>query len=179
MMRKGNIKARWAALLLFVFIVACQSGPPKDCLTPSPQINADRQIQTRVYRTGDEASLLQAAMGVLQDSGFNIDQSASQCGLIVASRRRDVSEDGKIWSALILTLLTGIVLPLDSHQLVTASLTTRPVDSGQTAVRITFHHMVWDINGMLKLNETMREPEVYQTFYSKLSKSLFLDAHAI
>jgi hypothetical protein len=136
-------------------------------------------MQTRLYRSSDEAHLLRAAMGVLQDSGFNIDQSASQCGLIVASRRRDITEEGKVWSSLVLTLFTGIVLPLDSHQLVTASFTTRPVDSEHMAVRINFHNMVWDINGLLKLNETMREPEVYQTFFSKLSKSVFLDAHEI
>lgn len=165
--------------MILIFHATCQTRPPKNCLTLSPDASAYRQVQTRIYQIGDEAQLLQAAVGVLQDSGFLIELSALECGLIVAHRQRDVAEKGKVLSSLVLTLLTGITLPLDGRQFVTATVATNPLNSEQTAVRITFHNMVWSIYGSLKVNETMREPEVYKTFFSKLSKSIFLEAHEI
>ncbi|MGD8241744.1 MAG: hypothetical protein PVG19_03185 [Desulfobacterales bacterium] len=179
MLKMKYIQAVLVASILALWVNACQTGPPKDCLALPAEASAYRRMQTRIYPTGDEDRLLKAGLGVLQDSGFTIEQSATPCGLIVATRRRDVRENGKILASAVLLLFTGIALPLDADQLVTASLATNPVDSESTTVRITFHQMVWSIHGDLKINENMRDPEVYQAFFAKLSKSIFLDAHEI
>ena len=179
MLKMKYMQAVVVASILALGVIACQTGPPKDCLTLPAEASAHRRVQTRVFPTSDEDRLLKAGLGVLQDSGFTIEQSATPCGLIVATRRRDVTEKGKVLASTVLLLFTGIALPLDADQLVTASLATNPVDDQRTAVRITFHQMVWSIYGDLKTSEYMREPEVYQAFFSKLSKSIFLDAHEI
>jgi hypothetical protein len=53
------------------------------------------------------------------------------------------------------------------------------VGENRTAVRVTFQHMVWNRAQQLVANERIHEPEIYQEFFSKLSKSLFLQAHEL
>jgi hypothetical protein len=59
---------------------------------------------------------------------------------------------------------------------VLASLVTRPLDGKRIAVRITFQLTAW--NGDNKIGTIQKNtPEMYQVFFSKLSKSVFLVAH--
>ncbi len=152
---------------------------PQKGLTLSPESMADRQLQSRVFETDDEMRLLTAGAAVLQDLGFTIDESETKCGVIVASRDRDVLEAGQVVLAIFVAAFTGAVMPIDSKQKVIASLVTKPIDANRVSVRVTFQHMVWDTNGGLRKNEQMHEPEVYQEFFSKLSKSVFLTAYEI
>jgi hypothetical protein len=39
--------------------------------------------------------------------------------------------------------------------------------------------MVWDQNGNIRKREQFKEPAIYEEFFSKLSKSIFLVAHEI
>jgi hypothetical protein len=39
--------------------------------------------------------------------------------------------------------------------------------------------VVWDSDGNIRKREQLNEPEIYQEFFSKLSKSIFLVAHEI
>ncbi len=165
--------------LLSISLVACMTKIPEECLTLSPEALADRQLQSRVFETGDEIRLLTAGAAVLQDLGFTIDESETKCGVIVASRDRDVLEAGQVVLAIFVAAFTGAVMPIDSKQKVMASLVTKPIDANRVSVRVTFQHMVWDTNGGLRKNEQMHEPEVYQEFFSKLSKSVFLTAYEI
>ena len=81
----------------------------------------------------------------------------------------------------ILSILVGnpTSVPYDKTQKVLASLVTTPVDNRRTAVRITFQHMIWDSDGNIKRKEQLNESEIYQEFFSKLAKSIFLVAHEI
>ena len=62
-----------------------------------------------------------------------------------------------------------------------AFVTTRPVgDSGsQVAVRVVFERIVFDTEHRLKKIEALNDPKIYQSFFEKLSKALFLEAHDI
>lgn len=168
--------AGWVAGLL---LVACQARIPPDALTLSPDTMADRRLQTRVFPTADEHKLLQASAALLQDLGYAIDDTEVPCGLIVSSRDRDVTRTGQVVGSIVLGALTGILIPWDKNQKVLASLVTRPLGEDRVAVRITFQHMVWNSNDVLVKNEQINDPEVYEEFFSKLSKAVFLEAHEI
>ena len=160
-------------------LVACATEMQREALTLSPESLADRQLQTRIFYTSDEMKLLTASAALLQDLGFTIDQSEVDCGVIVCSRHRNVTEAGEVVLTLALGVLLGVWVPHDRNQKVMASLVTKPLDDKRIAVRITFQHIVWNTNNQITKRERVNEPQVYQEFFSKLSKSVFLTAHEI
>ena len=171
------------SFLIFV-LVSCQSGIPKKALTLSPESLKDRQLQTRIFETGDEKNLLTASAAVLQDLCFSIDESEIACGVIVSSRDRDVTDVGEVLLSYALEIASVLLLaptsvPYAEKQKVLASLVTRPADGKSVAVRITFQHIVWDSDGNIMKNESLNEPEIYQTFFSRLSKSVLLTAYEL
>ena len=163
--------------ILVVFtILACQRGIPREALMFTPESLADRQLQTRIFDTYNEAKLLEASAAVLQDLGFTIDESEVKCGVIVCSKDRNVTEFYDVGLSIIASLFF-IDYEYAVKQKVLASLVTRPMAENRIAVRITFQHLVWDTQKELVKNERINEPEIYQKFFSKLSKSVFLIAH--
>jgi hypothetical protein len=136
-------------------------------------------MQTRIFETDNEKLLLTSAALLLQDLGYTIDESEVSCGLIVASRDRDVTDAGQVVGSILLAILTGAATPVDRNQKVLASCVTRPIDDKRIAVRITFQHMVWNTNNQLTKCDQINDAEIYQEFFSKFSKSVFLTAHEI
>jgi hypothetical protein len=167
------------------FLVACQQNNIlKEALTWPPDLLKNRQLQTRVFQAVNEQKLLTASAAVLQDLGYTIDETDLRSGVIVCSRDRDVTVTAEVILSVtleILSLLVGMPasVPYDKTQKVLASLVITPVDNQRTAVRITFQHMVWDSDGNIRRREQLNEPAIYQEFFSKLSKSIFLVAHEI
>lgn len=175
---KRTVWPVWLALLVLTTLLAgCAPTIPNDAMTLTEDSLQERQMQTRTFETSDEATLLSASAAVLQDLGYLIEDSETKCGLIVTSRDRDVTDAGEVLAAVLLGALSGVPVPWDEHQRVIASLVTRPIGDEKIAVRITFQHMVWNSSKQLVRNETINDPEIYQEFFSKLSKSVFLTAH--
>lgn len=171
-----------AVLAVGLLVVAgCQQKIPKEALQLTQESLAQRQAQTRRFDTSDEIMLLSASAAVLQDLGFNLDESETRLGLIVASKDRDATEAGQVIGAIFIAALFGASVPIDKTQKIRASLVTRPFgESGdKTAVRVTFQRIVWNNQGRVSKTEALTEPEIYQEFFAKLSKSVFLEAHKI
>ena len=164
-----------------VLVSGCEQTIPKDALKLSPESLSQRQAQTRHFDTTDEAMLLSASAAVLQDLGFNLDESETELGLVVASKDRDATEAGQIIGAILIAVLTGVPVPIDKTQKIRASLVTRPFGESEDkmAVRVTFQRVVWNDAGQISKTEALTEPELYQEFFSRLSKSVFLEAHEI
>jgi hypothetical protein len=165
--------------LLLLSLVACTHRIPPDAMALSPDSLKDRQLQTRIFETDDEKMLLTASAAVLQDSGYTIDESEISCGVIVSSRERDVTNPGQVVGSIMLGICLGAPVPWDKRQRVEASLATNPIDGQRIAVRITFQHVVWNNNNQVSKREQINDPHIYQEFFAKLSKSIFLTAHEI
>ena len=155
---------------------ACRTGIPREALMLSPESLQDRQLQTRIFETDEEKKLLAAAAAVLQDTGFTIGDSETETGLIVFSRDRDVTDYREVMKSLALAFI-GVYHPYATKQKVMASLVTKPLDSKRVAVRSTFLHIVWNKDNVIMKRERLNDPEIYEAFFSKLSKSVFLIAH--
>jgi len=162
-----------------LLLTGCQTIP-KDALSLSPESLVQRQVQTKKYETGDEAKVLAACAGLLQDLGFNLDESETRLGVISASKMRSAVSAGQITAAILLALL-GAPMPTDKEQKMRASVITRPVgEHGEyMAVRVTFQRIVWNTQGQITTSESLADPKIYQEFFDKLSKSIFLEAQAI
>ena len=167
-------------LIVSVIVSGCTQTIPDSALQLSPDSMKLRQLQTRAFNTKNEKKLLIASAGVLQDLGFNIDESETSLGVIVGSKDRDATEAGQVIAAIILGALNNGQAPaIDKSQKIRASLITRPNGKGKTNLRITLQRIVWNTQGQISRTESIEDPKIYQEFFSKLSKAVFLDANEI
>ena len=235
-----------ASTLCLLCLTGC--GIPKDALQLSPESLQDRQTQTRRFETLDKVGMLTAASAVLQDLGFNLEETEVPLGILVGSKNRDATSGGQIAGALVLAALTGVAMPLDSHQTIRVAMVMREnrteetekrtlpslsdkeisvleqsversiasglkhhysaeVSSkvasqaaedmtkvlqadlkrllsihavkGESIVRVTFQRIIFDTHGRVTRAEQIKDPELYQKFYEKLSQAVFLEAHEI
>lgn len=170
-----------SVVLLLFPLAGCQSIP-KDALVLSQTSLQDRQLQTRRFDGVEEAKLLAAVAGELQDLGFNLDESETDLGLVVGSKKRDATSTGQVVGAVLLAILGGGGTAVDKEQVVRASVVVRPdsgVQSKALLVRVTFQRIIWNTRNEVTLREGIVDRQIYADFFDKLSKAVFLEAQAI
>jgi hypothetical protein len=156
----------------------CQSPVPPQALAPKQQTLEMRRIQSRRFDGGDEKKILAASAALLQDLGFNIEETSSELGLLVASKDRSAVETGQVVASVVVALLTGAATPYDKDQRFRASITTQvSEDKKSVIVRVTFQRTVWNTQNQVSRNEALSKPQQYQEFFQKLSKAVFLEAN--
>ena len=178
-MRRFGLLA--TASLVFLVLVGCETIP-KDALRLSPESLEQRSLQTRKYEGISEQDILAASAGVIQDLGFNIDESETKLGLIVGSKERGATDAGQVAAAVVLALFTGSVMEVDKKQLLRVSLVVRPTaenDDKNHFVRVTFQRTVWGTDNNITRIEALDDPEMYLEFFDRLSKAVFLEGHKI
>jgi hypothetical protein len=126
-------------------------------------------------------------------------------GFLRAAKERSAREYGQeITRGLVFLLSTALtalgaagggsgnavtLMPTDLHQQINASLVTRPLPGKQRLeVRVLFYRLVWQGDGQsgnqyiepgVQRMEMIRDAEIYQQFFARLSKAVFLEAHKI
>jgi hypothetical protein len=196
----------WLAILL-VFALLCSGGCAGPKTTPielfvlTPDSAANKAMQTRQFDTPGSDELLSASAAVLQDLGFQITESARDLGFLRAAKERSAREYGQEISRNIVALLTfvlsafagqnaTILPPVDLHQQINASMIAQAVqnDEKRQEVRVVFYRLVWKGDGMSgnqtilpgeQKMEMIRDAEIYQYFFARLSKAVFLEAQKI
>lgn len=169
------------ALAALLLLTGCYAVTLDRDLNLTPEMLAQRQMQTRRFDTLDEQKILKTCAALLQDTGFNIDESEARLGILTASKERDATDPVQWAVFLTAAIFLGVPIPPDKDQVMKAFVTTRPVgtEGRQIAVRVVFERAVYDTDGRLTKIEALTEPKMYQTFFEKLSKALFLEAHDI
>jgi hypothetical protein len=164
-------------LIFSQFVFAATMGQPDNSSVGKDEVNAadvlkleaesmgQRQLQTRKYNITSE----------------DIENTELKLGTILASKQREAVESGQVAGAIIIAVIFGVAIPIDSNQTMYASIVVSPSSSDKKSslVRITFSRLVWNDRGALSKAERLEDPEVYQTFFTKLSKGLFLEAQNI
>jgi len=195
--------ARWLLLPIAAALFAgCVQPMPKveGFFQLTPQSAQHRALQTRTFETTDEKELLSASAAVLQDLGFQVEESVKEVGMLRAAKERGAREYGQEIMQSFIVLLSGVgaalgggrivVVPVDIHQQINATLVTRQseTDPSRYTVRILFHRSVWKGEGNAgdqyippgqQSLEMIVDAKIYQQFFAKLSKSVFLEAHKI
>lgn len=184
-----NIGTLWLVQISFLILSACiqvQGQVKAEHLRLTPESFARRQLQTRVYDTENESEVLASCSAVLQDIGFLVDESEVQLGLIVASKERSAIQPAEVTAQVMLAILLALSGnthdPVwDEKQIMRISLVVTPSMAEQkgTAVRITFQRIVFTNKGTISKRETLGTPAIYQEFFDKLSKALFLEAQKL
>jgi hypothetical protein len=181
--------SRAAALLAAAALAACAQNSP-DLLVPGPQAAADRELQSRRFEGVEEQRLLDAAAAVLQDLGFTVETSGAGLGFVQGTKEREAKAPGQMLTVVILAVLAGSKganvsgAPPGSgvreDQTITVLLSVQPVRAGDASshvVRVTFHRHLRQ--QLVHSAGTLREPELYGSFFELLSKALFLEGHKL
>jgi hypothetical protein len=200
-MKKPSGIFRWLLLPIVggLFSGCVQMPKVETFFQLTPESAQHRALQTRMFETSDEKELLSASAAVLQDLGFQIEESRPDVGMLRAAKERGAREYGQeILQGFIVALTTAsvaiggkiVVIPVDVHQQISATLVTRrsETDASRFSVRILFHRSVWKGNGFdgdrsippgQQSLEVISDGKIYQQFFAKLSKGVFLEAHKI
>ncbi len=189
----------WAGACLAALGLLCgcvARTKPAELFQLSPESGKHRAAQIRLFETSDVDELLSASAAVLQDLGFQIEESVRELGFLRAAKERSARERGQDIRRVLMVLLSfgGYLMPVDLHQKIAASMVVRPVnpDASRQEVRIMFYRVVWKGDGAFNSQyhseyippgeqkmEMIRDPRIYQQFFAKLSKAVFLEAHKI
>jgi hypothetical protein len=174
----------------YLLLTGCiRTATPESFFVLTPESTKHKALQARLFETSDEKELFSASAAVLQDLGFQIEESDIGVGVLRAAKERSAREAGQEILQVLLLLL-GSKMPVDLHQQISATLVTRPAenDASRSMVRILFYRTVWQGDGGsrdqyippgLTRIEVIYDKEIYRQFFAKLSKGLFLNAYQI
>lgn len=196
-MNQTNLLTRFLVCLALLVSLAGLSGciqetKPDELFQLTPESLRNRAMSTRLFETPNEMELLSASAAVLQDLGFQVEESQHEVGYFRAVKERSARERRQDLQRVLFFFLSlgSAVIPVDLHQKIVAALVTRPLhpESKKQEVRITFFRVVWKGDGQTNRQyippgeqymEMIRDPEIYQQFFAKLSKAVFLEAQDI
>lgn len=198
----------------------CVAQMPPEAFQVSEDMLGQRQRQSRRFDGISEEEILVASSNVLQDMGFNLENSEVSLGVMTANKQRDATSAGEVVGAVVLALMFGVMAPVSKSQSIRVSLVVQPagtesviapnfagataatpvaaakkaVDSlpdkskqavidaakkpGNYVVRATFQRVVTRTDNSIYV-ETIDDAEVYQEFFEKLSKSIFIEGQQI
>ena len=152
----------------------------------------NKAMETRFFETKDNVELLSASAAVLQDLGFQVEESVQDVGFLRATKERSAREYGQDIGRFFAFMLSlgHVIMPVDLHQKIAATLIARPINPEGTRqeVRVIFYRVVWKGDGQAdrqyippgqQMMEMLRDPVMYQQFFAKLSKAVFLEAYAL
>jgi hypothetical protein len=195
--RRAPRRSRWgsagACLGLLALVCGCVTpSAPDEFFQLSPDSAKHRAAQIRLFDTSDTNELLSASAAALQDLGFQIEESVREVGFLRAAKERSARERRQDVARVVAYVLSmgNLIIPVDLHQKIAASLVIQPgnADATHQEVRIMFYRVVWKGDGAEgdqqippgeQRMEMIRDPEIYQQFFAKLSKAVFLEAHKI
>ncbi len=174
-------------MLLCLGTAGCTTGRsiPHEALQASPNTAEYRVVQTRVFDIADEGKLLSACAALLQDTGYILGETDTSVGLITASKRRRIAADSKYFAKLLVFVYGGFMVPSISEdvrgliQVFDACVVTHPLTDNRTAVRVVFQRQLLDPKNKVLRIEMIHTPDVYQEFFSRLSKAVFLEEQKI
>lgn len=194
------VKRRLSNVVFRVGVVALLTGcvsvtDPGSFFLLTPENAKHKALQTRMFETSNSKELLSASAAVLQDLGFEIEESSFDAGVLRAVKERGAREFGQEIGRFFLFLVglfaqSVFIMPVDLHQQIAATLAIRPLEgsSPRFNVRIVFYRTIWKGDGNAgnqyippgeERIENIYDSTLYQQFFAKLSKSVFLEAHQI
>lgn len=191
-MLNNGILIIWLGVLLSGCVT---KQKPEPFFQLSPESAKRKALQSRVVDASTETEIISASAAVLQDLGFQIEESVFELGVLNAVKERSAREYGQEISQVLILLLSilgrsTVIIPVDLHQQIAAILFVSPVEGKTTrfSVRIMFYRKLWQGEGQSGNNvippgrqkmEMIYAPKIYQQFFAKLSKSLFLEIQQI
>ncbi|MBN8548480.1 MAG: hypothetical protein J0M12_04100 [Deltaproteobacteria bacterium] len=166
---------RILSLAAAVSVAIATSGcVPPTALPPRSALQI-REIQTRNFGTADTRLVMKAVLNALQDEGFVTRNAVSDLGLITATKEEDTEQQSAV---LFNTLFMGRDAVWPKSSIIEATINVTEFGK-ETRVRVSFHQKMLDNRGGTMSVTEVDSPGVYQDFFSKVDKSVFLQGAKI
>lgn len=152
-----------------------------------------REFQTRLVETADAPRVLKAMLDVLQDDGYVVRNAVVELGLITAVKEVDLAP-GQSASATGAVVGGGVIVGGPDVGGIVVAPPLRPAipkteildftgnvspAGGRTRVRVSLQRKVLDLNGAVISVKVVDDPAVYQDFFARMDKGLFLQAEGL
>ncbi|ARJ56713.1 hypothetical protein [Campylobacter cuniculorum] len=160
-----------------LWLVGCATTSKKMMSISASSLEA-RQLETRYYESKKDLEILSASVATLQDLGFQIDEINRDFGVITSSKSRDAREAGQQTGVFLMAILFGANMSMlaDHTQTIKATVVVTQVKD-KSYVRLTIQRILYNNQGIVNGVETIKEPEIYSSFFEKLSQAIFLEAN--
>jgi hypothetical protein len=173
------------SIALALQLAACAASTRSELPGP-PQAPLElRQVQTRTFDTTDARLVLKAALNVLQDEGFVIQQAEFELGIVTAvtewrSGQRSQGLRVLKWVAALPTYGASLLLPTgrDEFSAVEAVVNVN-ADAGRTRVRVSMVTKVRDDKGAVRRVSPVDDPLAYQRILAGLDKAVYLQKEGL
>jgi len=153
------------SILISFFITNCASFPK----TEKTQLQI-RAFQTRTYDITESKLILKAVLNVLQDDGFIVKNAVPEIGLLTATKEIDIEREIESIPAF---LFGGTAASWIKSSIIDA--TCNISDFGDKyKVRVNFTQKILDNRGNIVQIRQIDDQKFYQTFFTKLDKSIYL-----
>jgi hypothetical protein len=147
----------------------CAYQPQKPPLT---QLQL-RQLQSRSYENRDPITAMRAVINALLDEGFIIKNADKDLGFVQATKDVEISGGGQVFAEF------GGIFGNQQTRWRNSSVIdcsgTLTTTGRNTNVRLIFQKKVLDNFGVPMGIDLIEDPAFYQTIFSKIDKSLFLE----
>lgn len=152
-----------------------------------------RQYQQRDFDTNDVKLVMKAVLNTLQDDGFTVRNAVTDLGLISAVKEIMLNDRGRTgqarspaetWAEIFAAAISrGRTQPTSSQQPVRyrniqqieATVNVSEFGSRQTRVRVSFVARILDNEGAIVESYPVTDPDVYQQFFVKVDKGVFVE----
>lgn len=169
----GRAACALAILLVLVFLGA-GCAPPQPKPPPMTQLQI-RQMQTREFEVGDPLLVMKAMANVLQDLGYFIEEANSELGLMKARKEVDLESRDSYWFRVYL----GQDALYRKTMIIDCSVNVSAFGKNKTRVRVIFSRKVLNQRGGAMQVGQVTNARVYQEFFAKVSKSVFIQKEKI
>jgi PBP1b-binding outer membrane lipoprotein LpoB len=160
------------AIIASMMLSGCAHYDSSDSTLTQLQI---REIQSRDFDTANTKLVMKSIMNVLQDEGYIIKNAVVDLGLINAEKTINVEDTT---TAILMVLCANSNARWDKHAILEASANVSEFGS-TTRVRINFQTKTLDNYGCPKNVVTIKDPRIYQYFFEKVSKGIFIQEQNI
>jgi hypothetical protein len=153
------------SILISVFITSCVSSPQ----TQRTQLQI-RAIQTRAYEISESKLVLKAMLNVLQDDGFIVKTAVPELGLLTATKEIDIERMSESLPAF---FFGGANARWKKNSIIEATCNVSNFRD-KCRVRVNFSQKILDnLGGIIKIRQ-IYDQKFYQTFFTKVDKSIFI-----
>jgi hypothetical protein len=167
--REKIMKKNFTTIFILILVLLSFGCATTEVAPEKTQLQI-REFQTRTYDTNDSKMVMKAMLHVLQDDSYIVKNANAELGFLNATKEIDIENKGEAFFAV---FFAGANARWKKNSI--WDLTANVQEFGeQCRVRVNFQIKVLDNHGNVLTVTPIQEEGVYQNFFAKVDKGIFI-----